>query len=149
MPRRIRAPGRTAEDNGFTLIELLVVIIIIGILAAIAIPVFLGQRAAAYDAAAKSDLRDLAQFEEAYYVDSNSYGPIGSLQAAGNDVRASRQVTLSVVTFDAGYSYCLSAKHAGSSTTWYYDSQSGGLQPKGTASCPVTTSGTAGDSIVG
>ena len=66
-------PGqdRTA-DEGFTLIELLVVIIIIGILAAIAIPVYFAQRDRAYDSAAKSDLRNLAQFEETLLAGTNT-----------------------------------------------------------------------------
>ncbi|MFL6288327.1 MAG: type IV pilin protein, partial [Actinomycetes bacterium] len=121
----------------------------IGILAAIAIPIFLNQRSSAYDASAKSDLRDLAQFEEAYLVEGNSYGTITSLLSAGNSVIATKQVTLSVVRFDGALGYCLSAKHAGSATTWYFDSQGGGLQPKGAAGCPVTTTGTPGDSITG
>ena len=49
------------EEEGFTLIELLVVIIIIGILAAIAIPVFLSQKSKGYEASMKSDLRTVAQ----------------------------------------------------------------------------------------
>jgi len=51
------------QDEGFTLIELLVVIIIIGILAAIAIPVFLNQRKKGVDASLKSDLRTVAEAE--------------------------------------------------------------------------------------
>ena len=52
--------GGEEREGGFTLIELLVVIIIIGILAAIAIPVFLNQRKKGYDAQAKSDARNMA-----------------------------------------------------------------------------------------
>jgi prepilin-type N-terminal cleavage/methylation domain-containing protein len=57
-----------AGDTGFTLIELLVVMIIIGILAAIAIPVFLNQRAMAYDTATKADLATLGKEVAAYHV---------------------------------------------------------------------------------
>ncbi|WP_432546178.1 type II secretion system protein [Kineococcus sp. SYSU DK004] len=61
------------KDQGFTLIELLVVMIIIGILAAIAIPVFLNQRNKAYDTQAKSDLRSLQTEVETYYTDNQKY----------------------------------------------------------------------------
>jgi type IV pilus assembly protein PilA len=63
---------RAEEEKGFTLIELLVVILIIGILAAIAIPAFLNQRNKAYDSAAKSNLRTAATAEETYATDNNS-----------------------------------------------------------------------------
>src|SRR6476661_28231 len=64
---------RTQEEKGFTLIELLVVILIIGILAAIAIPAFLNQKGKAYDSNAKSDARTAATAEETYYTDNNGY----------------------------------------------------------------------------
>src|SRR2546421_12623702 len=63
---------RAESEKGFTLIELLVVILIIGILAAIAIPAFLNQRNKAYDSAAKSNLRTAATAEETYATDNNS-----------------------------------------------------------------------------
>src|ERR687889_2185351 len=64
---------KNRDERGFTLIELLVVVIIIGILAAIAIPVFLNQREKGYDAQAKSDLRNAATAEETYMTDNNTY----------------------------------------------------------------------------
>ena len=62
---------RAKDEKGFTLIELLVVILIIGILAAIAIPAFLNQRNKAYDAAAKSNLKTAQTAEETYATDQN------------------------------------------------------------------------------
>lgn len=58
------------NEGGFTLIELLVVMIIIGILAAIAIPVFLSQRAKAQDSAAKADVSTVGKELATYYVDN-------------------------------------------------------------------------------
>ncbi len=65
-------------DEGFTLIELLVVMIIIGILAAIAIPVFLNQRNSGYDTSTKSDIANGALAEEAYITDNSAYTTNGT-----------------------------------------------------------------------
>jgi type II secretion system protein G len=59
--------------KGFTLIELLIVVVIIGILAAIAIPKFANTKSKAYVTAMKSDLRNLVTAEEAYFADSSKY----------------------------------------------------------------------------
>jgi len=61
------------NNKGFTLIELLIVVVIIGILAAIAIPKFSATRERAYFAAMKSDLKNLATQQEIYYSDTYAY----------------------------------------------------------------------------
>ena len=61
------------DNKGFTLIELLIVVVIIGILAAIAIPKFSATREKAYFAAMKSDLKNLASQQEIYYSDEYAY----------------------------------------------------------------------------
>ena len=71
----------TRIRKGFTLIELLIVVVIIGILAAIAIPKFANTKTKAYQTAMKSDLRNLVTAEEAFFSDSGyykTYVPIGT-----------------------------------------------------------------------
>jgi prepilin-type N-terminal cleavage/methylation domain-containing protein len=67
-----------SNRKGFTLIELLIVVVIIGILAAIAIPKFASTKEKAYIASMKSDLKNLATAQEAYFSDSLKYIPAGS-----------------------------------------------------------------------
>jgi prepilin-type N-terminal cleavage/methylation domain-containing protein len=64
---------RSTNKKGFTLIELLIVVVIIGILAAIAIPKFANTKEKAYIAAMKSDLRNMATAEESYFADNQTY----------------------------------------------------------------------------
>jgi len=72
-PNNFKTGRNEMNRKGFTLIELLIVVVIIGILAAIAIPKFANTKEKAYIASMKSDLRNLVTAEEAYFADSVKY----------------------------------------------------------------------------
>jgi prepilin-type N-terminal cleavage/methylation domain-containing protein len=86
-----------SNKKGFTLIELLIVVVIIGILAAIAIPKFANTKEKAYIASMKSDLRNLITAQEAYFSD-NSSNYASSTTALGTTYKSSSGVTVTMGT---------------------------------------------------
>jgi prepilin-type N-terminal cleavage/methylation domain-containing protein len=116
------------NEKGFTLIELLVVVAIIGILAAIAIPQFAAYRSRGFDARAKSDLRNVATAEEAYFADNEIYKDCTS---AGCNVlpgvsALSNGVTLQITATTTGFTGT-SAHPKGTGVTCRWNSSQGGL----------------------
>lgn len=87
------------RERGFTLIELLIVVVIVGLLAAIAIPKLTNTKQKAYVGQMKSDLRNLSTAEEAFFYDSAFYT---SSLASLNNFRSSTGVTLNVLEATPG-----------------------------------------------
>lgn len=147
MLTRIRK-SLNEKDSGFTLIELLVVIIIIGILAAIAIPVFLNQRKKGVDASMKSDAKTIATQMETAFTNNQAY-PTPNFSTAGQVTVGTEVVYLSpgntgTLTFNtASSAFCVNvvrvsgAPESSSTTGFFYISSKGGLQPSSVTACPA------------
>jgi len=119
------------NEKGFTLIELLVVIAIIGILAAIAIPQFAEYRERGFDAGARSDLRNAATAEEAYFVDNDAYATCADATACRNALdglsATSTNVTLSMTGAPTSFTGEATST-SGSGAVYNWDSAAGGMQ---------------------
>ena len=117
--------------KGFTLIELLIVVVIIGILAAIAIPKFANTKEKAYVAAMKSDLRNLATAEEGYFADNQTY-----TTDLGTAFQSSQGVTVGSYAAD-GKGWSAQATHTGTSKKCdiYVGSKVAGTSKDGVPEC--------------
>jgi prepilin-type N-terminal cleavage/methylation domain-containing protein len=109
-----------SKKKGFTLIELLIVVVIIGILAAIAIPKFANTKEKAYVASMKADLRNLATYEESFAADSSGAYFSGNGSAQGFSPSQNVTVTATAVagppaTWTATASHTLTSKTCASS----------------------------------
>lgn len=147
------------KAKGFTLIELLVVILIIGVLAAVAIPLFINQRAKGFDSGVRSDLRNLGASMESVYEEENDYpGTIALLEAGGANFNASEGNTIFVFVTDTPTDgFCIRGHNPdgnvdGTTEYFWYDSREGGLAKDGLAeadkpngACATFTEGGAVD----
>jgi type II secretion system protein G len=124
MLARIRR-AMEEKDQGFTLIELLVVVIIIGILAAIAIPVFLNQRNKAKDASAKSDANTIAKAMETAYVDAQTYPTSNTTIDASVTLSPGNLARVCPLPNNSGF--VVNVVNADSGNMFSYNSTAGGL----------------------
>jgi type IV pilus assembly protein PilA len=139
-----RLRQRLSNEGGFTLIELLVVILIIGILAAIAIPAFLSQTSKANDSAAKTQVGTLQTTEEAYAAEHQGSfvgGTLAELQVIEPTLKDTTTATAKEPTV-AAEEFTVSSKAKGSEDTYILKNVKGTItrtcEPVSKGSCPAS-----------
>jgi len=139
------------EDEGFTLIELLVVVVIIGVLVAIAVPVYLNYRKGAADKSAESDVRGAISAVEQFYTSNGNVYPATTSGTAGAAITLTAMAngTAGTITLSdktqlgynlnvSGLSYLICGNNTGGSGKWYvYDSAAGGSVKASTVAAPT------------
>ena len=134
MLNKLRA--RVQSEKGFTLIELLVVILIIGILAAIAIPAFLGQRSRAQDTEAKTAVRQAQTAMKTWYTDNQTYVGATAPELKSIEESLNNGAGKSLVVANANVdTYTLTVTSA-SKNTWTIAETAGGVV---TRTCKANT----------
>jgi type IV pilus assembly protein PilA len=141
MTRFRHLTSRCRSEQGFTLAEILVVILIITVLAAIAIPSFIGQRGKASDASAKSDARTAQQAEETWFGDHNDYAATAAdLKGIESTLNGANQLTAN----GGANTFAVSSKSRGGFGVVYTITRDAGAnvtrtcQPVSKDSCPAS-----------